>query len=192
MEFHNIIFSEEGNFFEVKDIYYQNLSTLIIQDVFPKEMKLSKDKNYIGYFLVEEDNKDISGITRLLKIDLYSKKSFQAVYDDFVPDCVRDLYDDSVEIISKYVGLRKIVNSFNELIIQSDMNNNYEFWLDDIVQTISFDKREIVAQRITRFVNLYLIKVYEGFYKRNQFLLKKYESEITFKILETAIMQKIY
>lgn len=59
-----------------------------------------------------------------------------------------------------------------------------------IVMDVSFDQQDLIVQRVTKFVNLYLIRIYEGLFRKNIDLLKKYESQITYKILETGIMQK--
>lgn len=192
MLFYNILFSEEGNFKEIKNISYSNEETLIITEVIPT-LVLKKSRPFlIGYFIVEEDNKEISGIMRHLIIKESLGKSIKLNYTDNISNSVREIYGDFVELVSKYIGLRRVISSFNDLILEDEINNNFSFWLEDIVKDVAMDKREILAQRVTKFVNLYLIKVYEGIYKRNIHLLKKYESEITFKILETSMLQKIY
>ncbi|RAO98445.1 hypothetical protein PW5551_09715 [Petrotoga sp. 9PW.55.5.1] len=192
MLFYNILFSEEGNFKEIKNISYSNEETLIITEVI-SPLVLKKSKPFlIGYFIVEEDNKDISGIMRHLIIKESLGKRIELNYTDNISNGVREIYGDFVELVSKYIGLRRVISSFNDLILEDEINNNFSFWLEDIVKDVAMDKREILAQRVTKFVNLYLIKVYEGIYKRNIHLLKKYESEITFKILETSMLQKIY
>lgn len=192
MLFYNILFSEEGNFKEIKNISYSNEETLIITEVIPP-LVLKKSRPFlIGYFIVEEDNKEISGIMRHLIIKESLGKSIKLNYTDNISNSVREIYGDFVELVSKYIGLRRVISSFNDLILEDEINNNFSFWLEDIVKDVAMDKREILAQRVTKFVNLYLIKVYEGIYKRNIHLLKKHESEITFKILETSMLQKIY
>ena len=104
---------------------------------------------------------------------------------------VRELYGDFVEIISRFIGLRKVIASFNELIVENNILNSYDFWLENIIIDVDFDQQDLIAQRVTKFVNLYLIKNIEGLFRKNIDLLK-YESQITYKILETGIMQKYY
>jgi hypothetical protein len=194
MEFHYLLFSQDGDFVEVKDVNHQEPNILVINDSFLKQMSNKKkraDYDYIGYFLVEEDNNDLSGIVRYLKVDHRGKGSLKAVYIDYISDKVRELYGDFVEIISRFIGLRKVITSFNELIVENNILNSYDFWLENIIMDVSFDQQDLIAQRVTKFVNLYLIRIYEGLFRKNIDLLKKYESQITYKILETGIMQKI-
>ncbi len=194
MEFHYLLFSQDGDFVEVKDVNHQEPNILVINDSFLKQMSNKKkraDYDYIGYFLVEEDNNDLSGIVRYLKVVHRGKGSLKAVYIDYISDKVRELYGDFVEIISRFIGLRKVITSFNELIVENNILNSYDFWLENIIMDVSFDQQDLIAQRVTKFVNLYLIRIYEGLFRKNIDLLKKYESQITYKILETGIMQKI-
>ncbi|CEP78192.1 MAG: hypothetical protein WBH84_05665 [Defluviitoga tunisiensis] len=194
MEFHYLLFSHDGDFVEVKDVNYQEPNILVINDSFLKQLKNKKnrqDYDYIGYFLVEEDNNDLSGIVRHLKVDSRGKGPLKAVYTDHISDMVRELYGDFVEIISRFIGLRKVIASFNELIVENNILNSYDFWLENIIIDVDFDQQDLIAQRVTKFVNLYLIRIYEGLFRKNIDLLKKYESQITYKILETGIMQKI-
>jgi len=194
MEIHYLLFSQDGDFVEVKDVNHQEPNILVINDSFLKQMSNKKkraDYDYIGYFLVEEDNNDLSGIVRYLKVDHRGKGSLKAVYIDYISDKVRELYGDFVEIISRFIGLRKVITSFNELIVENNILNSYDFWLENIIMDVSFDQQDLIAQRVTKFVNLYLIRIYEGLFRKNIDLLKKYESQITYKILETGIMQKI-
>lgn len=195
MEFHYLLFSQDGDFVEVKDVSYQEPNILVINDNSIKTLKNNNknkktDYDYIGYFLVEEDNNDLSGIVRYLKIGSRGKGPLKAIYTDDISDMVRELYGDFVEIISKFIGLRKVIASFNDLIVENNILNSYDFWLEKIVMDVSFDQQDLIVQRVTKFVNLYLIRIYEGLFRKNIDLLKKYESQITYKILETGIMQK--
>ncbi len=80
--------------------------------------------------MVEEDNNDLSGIVRHLKVDSRGKGPLKAVYTDHISDMVRELYGgDFVEIISRFIGLRKVIASFNELIVENNILNSYDFGL---------------------------------------------------------------
>jgi hypothetical protein len=67
---------------------------------------------------------------------------------------------------------------------------NYDYWIDNISKTLPGKNRDAISSRITKFVNLYLIRIYERLYGKNIDLLIEHESAITYKILEKSIMQK--
>jgi len=192
MRFHNILFSDKGNFVEINDISYLDSNTIKINDILPPSILRKSSTNFVGYFLVEEDNNDLSGIRRYLNIIDRKGKCLRLSYYDDISNNVREIHGDYVELVSKYVGLRRVISSFNDLIIENDINNNFSYWLEKTVENVPSDVKELIAQRITKLVNLYLIKVYEGIYKKNIDLLKRYESEIVFKILESQLVQKTY
>ncbi|ABX32547.1 hypothetical protein Pmob_1858 [Petrotoga mobilis SJ95] len=192
MRFHNVLFTDNGNFVEINDISYLDGSTIKINDILPPSILRKGSVNFVGYFLVEEDNNDLSGIRRYLNISERRGKYLKLSYCDDISNTVREIHGDYVDLVSKYVGLRRVISSFNDLILENDINNNFSYWLEKTVENVPLDVRELIAQRITKFVNLYLIKIYEGIYKRNIDLLKRFESEIAFKILEAQLLQKTY
>lgn len=191
MQFECLLFTDKGDFFNAEKYDFINSDTIIFKDISPEEEdSISSASGFIGYFLSEEENGDISGIRRFLKTDLRKKKSLKTLYVDFISDEVRDLYGDYVEVISKHVGLRNVISSFNNLIRSKDVLANYDFWIEDISKNLPGKNRDAIASRITKFVNLYLIRVYERLYGKNIELLMNHESAITYKILEKSIMQK--
>ncbi|RLL86371.1 hypothetical protein CN13_09325 [Petrotoga sp. HKA.pet.4.5] len=192
MRFHNVLFTDNGNFVEINDISYLDGSTIKINDILPPSILRKGSVNFVGYFLVEEDNNDLSGIRRYLNISERRGKYLKLSYCDDISNTVREIHGDYVDLVSKYAGLRRVISSFNDLILENDINNNFSYWLEKTVENVPLDVRELIAQRITKFVNLYLIKIYEGIYKRNIDLLKRFESEIAFKILEAQLLQKTY
>lgn len=192
MRFHNVLFSDKGNFVEINDISYLDGSTIKINDILPPSILRKNSDHFVGYFLVEEDNNDLSGIRRYLNISERKRKYLKLSYCDDISNTIREIHGDYVDLVSKYVGLRRVISSFNDLILENDINNNFSYWLEKTVEKVPFDIKELIAQRITKLVNLYLIKIYEGIYKKNIDLLKKYESEIAFKILEAQLVQKTY
>lgn len=192
MRFHNVLFSDKGNFVEINDISYLDGSTIKINDILPPSILRKNSDHFVGYFLVEEDNNDLSGIRRYLNISERKRKYLKLSYCDDISNTIREIHGDYVDLVSKYVGLRRVISSFNDLILENDINNNFSYWLEKTVEKVPFDIKELIAQRITKLVNLYLIKIYEGIYKKNIDLLKKYESEIAFKILEAQLLQKTY
>ncbi|PNR99094.1 hypothetical protein X927_06515 [Petrotoga mexicana DSM 14811] len=192
MRFHNVLFSDKGNFVEINDISYLDGSTIKINDILPPSILRKNSDHFVGYFLVEEDNNDLSGIRRYLNISERRGKYLKLSYCDDISNTIREIHGDYVDLVSKYVGLRRVISSFNDLILENDINNNFSYWLEKTVEKVPFDIKELIAQRITKLVNLYLIKIYDGIYKKNIDLLKKYESEIAFKILEAQLLQKTY
>lgn len=192
MRFHNVLFSDKGNFVEIKDISYLDSSTIIINSILPPSILSKSTDHFVGYFLVEEDNKDLSGIRRHLNISERKGKFLKLNYCDEISNNVREIHGDYVDLVSKFVGLRRVISSFNDLILENDINNNFSYWLEKTVEHVPYDIKDLIAQRTTKLVNLYLIKVFEGIYKKNVDLLKKYESEIVFKILEAQLLQKTY
>ncbi|MCP5465566.1 MAG: hypothetical protein H7A31_02590 [Thermotogae bacterium] len=193
MEFKCLIFIPDGTIYSSKNYSYKNSDKILIKDIMPEdEKKIFFYPGFNAHFTVEEDNKSISGIKRYLKIDNRTKKIIKCVYNDEISDDVREIYGDYVEIVSKFVGLRKVLSSFNTLIESEDIIESYENWLENISRDVIPEYRDSVSQRITKFVNLYLIRVYERIYGKNINLLKEHESFIAYKILETSLFSKTF
>ncbi|SDC50056.1 hypothetical protein [Geotoga petraea] len=191
MQFNCLLFTEKGNYYTTEKYDFINNDTIIFKDVFPEqEDEISSNSGFIGYFMVGEDDGSISYIRRFLKADFRKKKFLKTLYVDFISDEVRDLYGDHIEIISKHIGLRNTISSFNNLIKTKDVLANYDYWIDNISKTLPGKNRDAISSRITKFVNLYLIRIYERLYGKNIDLLIEHESAITYKILEKSIMQK--
>ncbi|MDN5343240.1 hypothetical protein OF820_04280 [Oceanotoga sp. DSM 15011] len=191
MNFSSIIFDTEGNYHNVKRFLYKSFDTLILTEINPEDYFANISSGLIGYFLVEEGNQ-LSGMRRYLKPDLRMKKSLKTLYVDYISDEIRDIYGDYIELISDNIGLRKVMSSFNDLIESKEIIANYDNWIDGISKEINSKNRELIAQKITKFANIYLIRVYERLYGKNIDLLKQHESEIAYKILETSLMQKTF
>lgn len=190
MEFDCLLFTEKGEYYSAHRYDFINNDTIIFKDLFfEQEDKISSYPNFVGYFMADEDGR-ISYIRRFLKTDLRMKKSLKTFYVDFISDEVRELYGDYVEVISKNIGLRNVISSFNNLIKTNNVLVNYDYWIDEISKNLPGKNRDAISSRITKFVNLYLIKVYERLYGKNIDLLIEHESAITYKILEKSIMQK--
>jgi hypothetical protein len=188
MEFKAILFSQSGDYYSTNKFEHKSYDSIVIKNFSPTTFD---SVGYVGYFLVEEKDNFISGIRRYLKPDLRSKVNFKLIYVDHITDDLRELYGDYIEIISEYIGLKKIVTSFNKLIENKDVINNFNIWLENIIKDVELSKRDMVAQYVTKFANIYVIRIYERLYGKNIDLLKSHESEIVYKILETSLFQKI-
>lgn len=191
MDFDNILFNLKGNYYSSKSIIYKSVDTIVFPEISSDDSYVLNSKHgLIGYFLVKEENGDVSGIRRFLKPDLRMKKSLKVIFVDHISDDIRDIYGEYIEIVSKFVGLKKVVNSFCDLIEQDQVINMYDRWLENTVRNVNSTYRDNVAQKVTKFVNLYLIGIYERLYGKNLGLLREHESEIVYKILETSLMQR--
>jgi len=191
MQFECLLITDKGDYFSTEKYEFINNDTIIFKDITPEEEdSISSNTGFMAYFMATEQNGDISGIRRFLKTDLRKKKSLKTLYVDYVSDEVRDIYGDYVEVISRHIGLRNVISSFNHLIKTKDVLANYDYWIEDISKDLPGKNRDAISSRITKFVNLYLIRVYEKLYGKNIDLLIEHESSITYKILEKSIMQK--
>jgi hypothetical protein len=191
MQFNCLLFTDKGEYYSTEKYDFINNDTIIFKDVIPEqEDEISSNSGFIGYFIVEEKNGDLSAIRRFLKTDLRMKKSLKTLYVDFISDEVRDLYGDYVEIVSRHIGLRNVISSFNHLIKTKDVLANYDYWIEDISKNLPGKDRDAISSRVTKFVNLYLIRIYERLYGKNIDLLIEHESAIAYKIMEKSIMQK--
>ncbi len=191
MQFECLLITDKGDYFSTEKYEFINNDTIIFKDITPEEEdSISSNTGFMAYFMATELNGDISGIRRFLKTDLRKKKSLKTLYVDYVSDEVREIYGDYVEVISRHIGLRNVISSFNHLIKTKDVLANYDYWIEDISKDLPGKNRDAISSRITKFVNLYLIRVYERLYGKNIDLLIEHESSITYKILEKSIMQK--
>ncbi|MGM0640266.1 MAG: hypothetical protein ACQESN_02435 [Thermotogota bacterium] len=191
MQFECLMLTDKGDYFSTEKYEFINNDTIIFKDISPdEEDSISSNSGFISYFIATEQNGDLSGIRRFLKTDLRKKKSLKTLYVDFISDEVRDLYGDHVEVISRHLGLRNVISSFNTLIKTKDVLANYDYWIENISKDLPGKNRDAISSRVTKFVNLYLIRVYERLYGKNIDLLVEHESSITYKILEKSIMQK--
>jgi hypothetical protein len=64
-------------------------------------------------------------------------------------------------------------------------------WLEGLIKNVPSTYKEGVAQKVSKFANIYMIKVYEKLFNKNILLLKTYSSEISYKIMETSLIQNI-
>ncbi|BBE30633.1 hypothetical protein OSSY52_07740 [Tepiditoga spiralis] len=191
MVFKGILFTPKDEFYSFKNFFHKNDDTIIIKDIEPEKLELTTSSGFVSYFLVEEFER-VYGIKRYLKPDYRMKKYLKTMYVDYISDEIRELYGDYIEVISKYMGLGVVIESLNELIKTQDVISNYEFWIDDLAKNVEGKYREAVSQKITKFANIYLIKVYEKLFQKNIELLSIHSSEITYKILETSLIQKTF
>src|SRR6056297_1019151 len=161
MQFECLLITDKGDYFSTEKYEFINNDTIIFKDITPEEEdSISSNTGFMAYFMATELNGDISGIRRFLKTDLRKKKSLKTLYVDYVSDEVRDIYGDYVEVISRHIGLRNVISSFNHLIKTKDVLANYDYWIEDISKDLPGKNRDAISSRITKFVNLYLIRVY--------------------------------
>lgn len=190
MKFELLLFCKNGDYYSTDSFTHKNSETIIVKNINLHE-KHKNDVGYTGYFTIREKGGTVSGLRRFLKCSPRTKDYLKLFYVDNIPDEIRETFGDYIYVVSDNVGLRNVVNSFNDLLERKNVIGEYDSWLDTITNKINIQKRDIVSQYVTKFVNLYIIKIYEKIYGKNLNLLKSHESEIVYKIIETSLMQKI-
>ncbi|HNY36834.1 MAG TPA: hypothetical protein PKI73_02495 [Petrotogaceae bacterium] len=192
MKFYFIFFTPKSNYYSLSEYMLKDYETVIARDTLNQIYELPNvSLDYIGYFIAQEKNFELCGIRRYLKPDFRAKKFFKAYFTDIISDDIRELYGEYIELISDYVGLKRTVESFNNLISEKNIMSDYDNWLEGLIKNVPSTYKEGVAQKISKFANIYMIKVYEKLFNKNILLLKTYSSEISYKIMETSLIQNI-
>ncbi|APT75029.1 hypothetical protein LN42_00400 [Marinitoga sp. 1137] len=192
MEPNLLLVCNNGDFYVPKKCEFIDLKTLKIELYGEEDIENIKQKNdgILGYFVIKEKVGNLVGMKRFLKIDKRINNYLKVTFVDFIPDEIRELYGDYIEVISEFVGLYNIIHELNRLINLGNIRENYEQWLDNQLKNVPDEHIDTLGMHISKFANLYLIRVYENMFSKNLELLEKEEKEIAYKILETGVLKE--
>jgi len=192
MEPNLLLVTNNGDFYVPKRCEFIDQRTLKIILYYSDDLDNIKDFNngILGYFMLKEKKGNLVGMKRFLKIDKSISSYLKASFVDFLSEEIRELYGDYIEIISEFVGLYDTIHEFNSLIKTKKIRENYEEWLEILVKDVEEEHRETLKMHISKFANLYLIRVYDKLFSKNIELLEKEEKEIAYKILETGVLKE--
>lgn len=192
MEPNLLLVTNNGDFYVPKKCEFIDQRTLKIILYYSDDLDNIKDFNngILGYFMLKEKKGNLVGMKRFLKIDKSISSYLKASFVDFLSEEIRELYGDYIEIISEFVGLYDTIHEFNSLIKTKKIRENYEEWLEILVKDVEEEHRETLKMHISKFANLYLIRVYDKLFSKNIELLEKEEKEIAYKILETGVLKE--
>lgn len=192
MEPNLLLISNNGDFYVPKNWGFIDLKNLKITLYFEED--LEKIKNYnsgiLGYFILKEKKGNLVGMKRFLKIDKRMTSYLKVSFVDYLSEEIRELYGDYIEIISEFVGLYNTIHEFNKLIKTKRIRENYEDWLELFVNNVEVSHKDTLKMYISKFANLYLIRVYESLFDKKVELLEKLEKEIAYKLLETGVLKE--
>lgn len=192
MEPNLLLITNNGDFFVPKECEFIDVQTLKI--LLYCEDDLDNIKNFnngiLGYFVLKEKKGNLVGMKRFLKIDKRISSYLKVSFVDFLSEEIRELYGDYIEIISEFVGLYHTIHEFNALIKTKKIREDYEDWLENIVADVEDDHKDTLKMYISKFANLYLIRIYENIFSKNMELLEKNEKEIAYKLLETGVLKE--
>lgn len=192
MEPNLLLVTNNGDFYVPKKCEFIDQRTLKIILYYSDDLNNIKNFNngILGYFMLKEKKGNLVGMKRFLKIDKSISSYLKASFVDFLSEEIRELYGDYIEVISEFVGLYDTIHEFNSLIKTKKIRENYEEWLEILVKDVEEEHRETLKMHISKFANLYLIRVYDKLFSKNIELLEKEEREIAYKILETGVLKE--
>ncbi|KAF2955055.1 hypothetical protein [Marinitoga sp. 38H-ov] len=192
MEPNLLLITNNGDFFVPKECEF--IDVQVIKLSLYCEDDLNNIKNFnngiLGYFILKEKKGNLVGIKRFLKIDKRVSSYLKVSFVDFLSEEIRDLYGDYIEVISEFVGLYNTIHEFNSLIKTKKIREDYEDWLENIVLDVEDSHKDTLKMYISKFANLYLIRIYENMFSKNLELLEKNEKEIAYKLLETGVLKE--
>ncbi|GAB6189865.1 hypothetical protein JCM30566_16070 [Marinitoga arctica] len=192
MEPNLLLITNNGDFYVPKKCEFIDQKNLKIILYYPEDLDNIKNFNngILGYFVLKEKKGNLVGMKRFLKIDKSISSYLKASFVDFLSEEIRELYGDYIEVISEFVGLYDTIHEFNSLIKTKKVRENYEDWLETFVKDVKENHKETLKMYISKFANLYLIRIYEKLFSKNIELLEKEEKEIAYKILETGVLKE--
>ncbi|KLO21123.1 hypothetical protein X275_10580 [Marinitoga sp. 1197] len=192
MEPNLLLITNNGDFYVPKKCEFIDHKTIKI--ILYGDEDLNNIKNFnngiLGYFILKEKRGNLVGLKRFLKIDKRIASYLKVSFVDFLSEEIRELYGDYIEIISEFIGLYETIHEFNALIKTKKVRENYEDWLETFVKDIDDTHKETLKMYISKFANLYLIRIYEKLFSKNIELLEKQEKEIAYKLLETGVLKE--
>ncbi|WGS64784.1 hypothetical protein [Marinitoga aeolica] len=192
MEPNLLLVTNNGDFYVPKKCEFIDSKTLKI--ILYSEEDLENIQNFnngiLGYFVLKEKKGNLVGLKRFLKIDKKVSSYLKVSFVDFLSEEIRELYGDYIELISEFIGLYETIHEFNSLIKTQKIRENYEDWLETLVKNVEDSHKETIKMYVSKFANLYLIRIYEKLFKKDLELLEKQEKEIAYKLLETGVLKE--
>ncbi|SHE52072.1 hypothetical protein SAMN02745164_00587 [Marinitoga hydrogenitolerans DSM 16785] len=192
MEPNLLLITNNGDFYVPKECKFVDPKTLKIILYSGEDLNniINFNNGILGYFILKEKKGNLVGLKRFLKIDKKISSYLKVSFVDFLSEEIRELYGDYIEIISEFIGLYNTIHEFNSLIKTEKIRENYEDWLENIVNDVDDSHKETLKMYISKFANIYLIRIYENIFSKNIELLEKQEKEIAYKLLETGVLKE--